>query len=397
MAQDAHKPWLPQMERLCLEATLDPSIGGMPAPPLALIGELVAQALHLDGLEIELEGARPAAPALELHENEFTFFLDALPLEGMVAISVSKDAFWELLATDSAASTLRAEADSDIAEGFLMFAAMHIAQALRQAQYPPKCSWTISDEWRGEPALCWPGMLKYSTGQLPFRIEASAELLSALKHIFAKQPLRSLNPQLAALIEVSLDLAIGGAHLTLGELRQLQLGDLLLLDWLEFSGEDGAGTVYLKMGPQTLWSCSLQNKQLETIKPFPTTVEAHTMSFPPDDDLFDDLDEQESFEELELDTPDAEVLTKQASKTKKRSRSKLSADDLDSSQIRLTVSLGRLNIALRELLELTPGAVLELPQSLPAPTVELLVGERCVGRAELVQLEDSLGVRIMEL
>jgi len=400
MAQDTKQPWLPRMERLCLEATLDPSIGGIPPAPLARIAELLAKALEVEELHIELGTVTAADADVELNQDAFTLFLQAAPLEGMVAISVDKESFWELVATDSDICAIRDEADGDLAQGFLLFLAMHIVQALRKAQYPPGTSWSLADSWCGKPELCWPGRISHTGGGCPFRVSASSELVTAFKRVFARQPLTSLNPQLAALIELPIDLAIGGTHLTYEELRQLQLGDLLLLDWLEFSQRDGSGTTYLKMGQQTLWSCALQNNSLKAIKPFPTTVEAHTMSFPPDDDLFGELDEQESFEDLELDTPDTEELTKRATKskkTKKRPTGQVSAADLDSSQIRVTVSLGRLTLALRELLELTPGAVLEIPESIPSQTVELLVGDRCVGRAELVQLEDSLGVRIVEL
>jgi flagellar motor switch protein FliM len=62
----------------------------------------------------------------------------------------------------------------------------------------------------------------------------------------------------------------------------------------------------------------------------------------------------------------------------------------------LDCRLARLSLSLRELTELTPGAVLGLGKPLGA-SIDLVAGERVIARGELVDVEGELGVRLVEL
>jgi flagellar motor switch protein FliN/FliY len=66
--------------------------------------------------------------------------------------------------------------------------------------------------------------------------------------------------------------------------------------------------------------------------------------------------------------------------------------------VRLTVSVevGRIQLPVRQVLELAPGAVLELQRSASEP-VEVFANGRCIGRGEIVVVGDQFGVRITEL
>jgi type III secretion system YscQ/HrcQ family protein len=58
--------------------------------------------------------------------------------------------------------------------------------------------------------------------------------------------------------------------------------------------------------------------------------------------------------------------------------------------------LAQLDLDLRELLELAPGAIIGLHRPLGAP-IDLVAGERVVARGELVDVEGELGVRVTEI
>jgi type III secretion system YscQ/HrcQ family protein len=64
--------------------------------------------------------------------------------------------------------------------------------------------------------------------------------------------------------------------------------------------------------------------------------------------------------------------------------------------VTLTVELGRLSISLSRLAELKPGDVLNLSRNKKEP-VELTSGDRLVARAELVQIDQELGIRILQV
>jgi flagellar motor switch protein FliN/FliY len=66
--------------------------------------------------------------------------------------------------------------------------------------------------------------------------------------------------------------------------------------------------------------------------------------------------------------------------------------------VRLTVSVevGRVQLSVREVMDLGPGAVIELQRGASEP-VEVCANGRCIGRGEIVVVGEQFGVRITEL
>lgn len=62
----------------------------------------------------------------------------------------------------------------------------------------------------------------------------------------------------------------------------------------------------------------------------------------------------------------------------------------------VTVELGRTRMAVRQILGLTPGSVIELDRAAGAP-VDLLVNGTLIGRGEVVVIDEEFGVRISEI
>ena len=62
----------------------------------------------------------------------------------------------------------------------------------------------------------------------------------------------------------------------------------------------------------------------------------------------------------------------------------------------LTVELGRARLPVRQVLELTPGAVLELDRSAGAPA-DVMVNGRLIARGEVVVVDEDYGIRITEI
>ncbi|MFA0766516.1 MAG: hypothetical protein BDTLLHRC_001469 [Candidatus Fervidibacter sp.] len=72
-------------------------------------------------------------------------------------------------------------------------------------------------------------------------------------------------------------------------------------------------------------------------------------------------------------------------------------DLLSSLELPVQVELGRVEVSLQELLELTPGSVLELDKAVGEP-VDIYVAGRLIAKGEVVVvLGERLGVRITEL
>ncbi|MGE5672579.1 MAG: flagellar motor switch protein FliN [Mycobacterium leprae] len=65
-------------------------------------------------------------------------------------------------------------------------------------------------------------------------------------------------------------------------------------------------------------------------------------------------------------------------------------------ELEVTVQLGQTRRSIREILEMSPGHVLELDR-LAGDSVDILVNGRLVAKAEVVVIGDNFGVRITEL
>lgn len=64
--------------------------------------------------------------------------------------------------------------------------------------------------------------------------------------------------------------------------------------------------------------------------------------------------------------------------------------------VQVAVEIGRLKLPLRDLLNLEPGAVLELDRPADAP-VDVLVNGRLVAHGEVVVIDGEFGVRVTDI
>jgi type III secretion protein Q len=70
--------------------------------------------------------------------------------------------------------------------------------------------------------------------------------------------------------------------------------------------------------------------------------------------------------------------------------------DLDDLPVRLVFEVGRVELSLGELQRLAPGALVPLARPLDEP-LDIIANGRRLGRGTLVQIGESLGVRIVSL
>ncbi len=65
-------------------------------------------------------------------------------------------------------------------------------------------------------------------------------------------------------------------------------------------------------------------------------------------------------------------------------------------RINVSVEVGRVQMPIRQVMELGPGTVIELQRGASEP-VEIYANGRCIGRGEIVVVGEQFGVRITEL
>ena len=86
------------------------------------------------------------------------------------------------------------------------------------------------------------------------------------------------------------------------------------------------------------------------------------------------------------------VERRHAAPTTRRTRSYVLADV----EMGVTAELGRCRMTVRELLSITPGAVIDLDRAAGAP-VDVLVNGTLIARGEVVVIDEEFGIRISEL
>lgn len=64
--------------------------------------------------------------------------------------------------------------------------------------------------------------------------------------------------------------------------------------------------------------------------------------------------------------------------------------------LEISVELGRVEMTIRDILELGTGSIIELPKAAGEP-VEIMVNGRLIARGEVVVVEENFGVRVMEI
>ena len=64
--------------------------------------------------------------------------------------------------------------------------------------------------------------------------------------------------------------------------------------------------------------------------------------------------------------------------------------------LNVSVELGRTKIAVKDMLQLGPGSVIELDKLIGEP-VDLLVNEKLIARGEVVVFDESFGIRITDI
>lgn len=122
-------------------------------------------------------------------------------------------------------------------------------------------------------------------------------------------------------------------------------------------------------------------------------------SFDEDFDLEDELSEEEDEllgEEEQAEAPqEAAPEAAAAAPAAAEASTEQPVVPLEEIPISLVAEVGRVRMSLDKLMALRPGNLIELGVD-PASGVDLVVNNRCVGRGELVQVGDTLGVRIIE-
>lgn len=248
---------------------------------------------------------------------------------------------------------------------------------------------------------------------------------------------------IAEKIPLSLHVEIGRVELPVQEWNELSLGDYIVLDSCTYDPQEEKGRATLTLNSSPLFRARLKSDNVKILE-FPLSYHEEYASMekePREDDEWDDeteeefdesdddLDiedeelpeEDEELDEEAIDEDDDELDDKHEemdleedadlgeeikplksstssrslieTDTQRQDKKPLSPNDIP---ISVVIEVGRIQLSVGKLLELQPGNLLDIGIK-PENGVDLVVNGKCVGKAELLRIGDTLGVRILDL
>jgi flagellar motor switch protein FliN len=249
-------------------------------------------------------------------------------------------------------------------EGFCRFLVLEALSASSALEPVAKLTPSLGEKSKlpEENAFCIDVEISFSEQSCWSRLIFPESFRKAWVSHFAMTPSEYTTSELSKTTELVVGLECGSVVLTAAEWEELEPGDFVALDNGIYDAGEKSAIALMKIG---------------TIPLFQARIGKNKMEF---------LDYAFTHEEPMEQNSEAGPLTPAEEES-------VSIKDLP---LNVCVELARLKITLDRLMHLNPGNMIELPIQ-PDQGVSLTVNGKKVGRAELLYLGESLGIRILEL
>jgi flagellar motor switch protein FliN/FliY len=178
--------------------------------------------------------------------------------------------------------------------------------------------------------------------------------------------------KIAQITELTAGIKIGAVRLKSKEWKLLKPGDFVPLDTGTYHPRKETGAAYLTVGKTPLFQVKVKHNKIQLID-YAFMYEEEMNKHHEEPEAFTEQGEAEQFPAAEEETVTLKELP-----------------------VNLVVEISRLRITLEKLIQLVPGNMIELPIK-PDQPVHLTINDQLVGKAELVHLGETLGIRILEI
>jgi type III secretion system YscQ/HrcQ family protein len=307
---------------------------------------------------------RAGSPRWRTEEEARAEMIDAFllpihlrPLPHLFFFAIDRFAAAELASRLMNGAPGRSERLDALQEGFCRFLALHVLEALSHAPLFSQCAfalaesgalpsesmWTLPVAIAYEGGEVWGEVVAPKSGYLAWRQAAAASLEGPAPHSLS--------------LPLTLQLVAGSTVLAPAAWKALEPGDVLLISHCSYRPAVKQGHAWLMLGATPLFQVTIDQ------------LHPHLSRY--------------------ADTYEEPPIMKESSEQPPEN---VSLQDLP---LRIVVELGRLSIPLGKLMELEPGQVLDLP--IHPQEVLLTVNGQPIGRGELVEIGETVGVRLLEL
>lgn len=427
--------WLRQCPKEVLQLDSIPLLGASPDFPWEAFSTLLGKSLSLPDLVITPKNTEwtPADKILSgMGSEPFIIALKVIPLSGTAHVIFPKEALKALFTlTVGTEEALFPEQQVEWENEFYHFLASEAIQAFQKAPFDTSLIPQMQDAEAPIEDITLAIDIECSVkGKTVLaRLAISKELQESLAKKYTVNGSKYPSGVIEASL-ITLQLVGGKVQLTRQEWGAVQPGDFLLLDSCTLSSEDEKGRVQIMLNGKPIFRAKPKQNQLKILEypllsevttpmaktheedeEFESEIEETEEEYTEDEEYTEeeteeDLEEgEEEEEEEEADEEEDETKSTAEPKPAPLSRSAQPAPTATTAPLphikpeeipfTITVETGRIQMTLKQLIDLQPGNVIDLNVT-PDQGVDLTIDGRCIGRGELLKIGETLGVRILE-
>lgn len=378
------------------EALHIPLFGSPPPFPWEVFLQDLQERYHDKELQLALiktDWVNPSQWKNGLGKDPFTVGFEASSLRGKCFLATSCQSIKRLTLTmlsqkDPVSEDVH-EISTSFSIGFFHFLLLEVLESFARIGCFPGIAFSLSDhkDIPEEPLLSLEIALTYRKKNSSFCILIQKDFLASFRDFFSSTDFSSLNPEVAARTFVPLSFIIGSSVLRASQWKKIQPGDFLIVEKYGYNPKTKEGKATLMLKSKLLASCKIQGNSLELLE---EPYEEISMNI-------DDNDQEQSFPSSEEDNGEALHSFEEEAPQQGPSHREAPAPSL-SEEICLTVcvEIARIEMALDKVLSLQPGNVIDLSSPI-LDAVVLTIGGKAVAKGELLQLGETLGVKITGL
>lgn len=417
--------WLRNYPKEVIELDSSPILGDAPSFPWDSFSELLSKSLALPDLKIspkEVEWIAKDKVAEGLGSDPFLLNFKVIPLVGTAHVLFPREALKALFKlTVGTEDALFPEQQIEWEKEFYHFLASEAVQAFQKVPFDNALIPQMQNEEELNDDFYLTQTIECNVHGRTFtaRLALSKELKDSLAKKYVPQGMKYPQGTMEASL-VTLQLVGGKVELTRDEWKAIQPGDFLLLDSCSLSTDEEKARVHILLNGKPLFRARAKQNQLKILEyPLLSEVATPMAKTPEVDDEDEDFEseieeteeeytEDEYTEELETEEEHEEgdeapkQPVEKAAPLSKSAQPKPAAPEAPLARIKpeeipftVTVETGRIQMTLKQLVDLEPGNVIDLNIS-PDQGVDLTIDGRCIGRGELLKIGETLGVRILE-
>ncbi len=372
--------WMKYVESVAIGAQDIPMWGSVPSFPWKVFTNELQTALEIQKLKItggSAEWKKGSELLSGMGRSPLHLAVEMSPLKGSFSIVFPSEDFSKL-----SSWAIHPEAgsygfsDPYLQKGFFRYLSIEAISIIDRLQVFQGLSPKMIDmPLAKEDAYCIDVAIEYEGETIWGRMICPTLFQESFKHHFAQDWNFSISSHLYQEMMVDVSLSAGESKLSQENWLNLQEGDFILLDHCSYYPKLKKGTFQLSVDNTPLFQAKVKEDAIKLLdyahyfedKPMDT----ENFEKPYDDSMVEELASVE-------EAPESPML----------SPKKI--------PVNLTIEVARLKMNLDKLLKLKPGNVLELGVQ-PERGVNLVANGKCVGKGELLQIGDVIGVKVTKL